>query len=228
MARKTVLFLCTGNYFRGRYAESLFNAVAEKQGLAWRATSRGLALERGVGNVGPMAPSAIKRLEGQGVRAIFDFARFPMSVTADDFTRAGLIVALKHAEHLPLMQERHPEWCEKLEYWHIDDALEALELIDREIQKLAVRFGADREKPKSGPTVRVGRETKGRRGKGVTLIWDVPLDEAGLQELATKLKNRCGTGGTVKDGQIEIQGDQRERITTELESLGYKVKRVGG
>ena len=77
-------------------------------------------------------------------------------------------------------------------------------------------------------TVKVGRETAGRRGKGVTTVFDVPLDEDGLKNLAATLKQRCGTGGTVKDGRIEIQGDQRERIIAELEKLGYKSKRVGG
>ncbi len=59
-------------------------------------------------------------------------------------------------------------------------------------------------------------------------MFDLPLDESGLRELAGTLKQRCGTGGTVKDGSIEIQGDQRERIVAELAKLGYKVKRVGG
>jgi translation initiation factor 1 len=77
-------------------------------------------------------------------------------------------------------------------------------------------------------TVKVGRETKGRRGKGVTTISDLLLNESGLAELATKLKQRLGTGGTSKDGRIEIQGDHRDRIVTELESMGYRVKRVGG
>lgn len=81
---------------------------------------------------------------------------------------------------------------------------------------------------KAAQVVRLGRETKGRRGKGVTTVFDVPLDEAGLLELATTLKNRCGTGGTVKDGVIEIQGDQRDRLATVLEALGYRVKRIGG
>ena len=76
--------------------------------------------------------------------------------------------------------------------------------------------------------MRVGRETKGRRGKGVTTVSDLPLDEPEILALAARLKERCGTGGTVKDGRIEIQGDQRERIVAELEKLGYKVKRVGG
>ena len=76
--------------------------------------------------------------------------------------------------------------------------------------------------------IRVGRETKGRRGKGVTIISDLRLDENGITELATKLKTRLGTGGTIKDGRIEIQGDHRDRIIQELEGLGYRVKRAGG
>jgi translation initiation factor 1 len=62
----------------------------------------------------------------------------------------------------------------------------------------------------------------------VTTVSDVPLDEAGLLELAATLKQRCGTGGTVKDGVIEIQGDQRARLAAALEGMGYRVKRVGG
>ncbi|MFI5459541.1 MAG: translation initiation factor [Isosphaerales bacterium] len=80
----------------------------------------------------------------------------------------------------------------------------------------------------SAPVVKLGRETKGRRGKGVTTVSDLPLDAAGLLELAAKLKERCGTGGTVKDGRIEIQGDQRDRLAAVLEGMGYRVKRVGG
>ena len=81
--------------------------------------------------------------------------------------------------------------------------------------------------PSKATVVRVGRETKGRRGKGVTVISDLPLSERGLTELTAKLKQRLGTGGTVKDGRIEIQGDHRDRIVTELEGMGYRVKRAG-
>ena len=84
------------------------------------------------------------------------------------------------------------------------------------------------EPPKKAMIVRVGRETKGRRGKGVTTVSDLPLDENGLLELAAKLKQLCGTGGTVKDGRIEIQGDQRERLVALLEGMGYRVKSAGG
>ena len=65
--QKSVLFLCTGNYYRSRFAEVLFNSVADRMGLPWRASSRGLALERGVNNVGPMAVDAGKVLEAMGV-----------------------------------------------------------------------------------------------------------------------------------------------------------------
>jgi len=83
-------------------------------------------------------------------------------------------------------------------------------------------------KPKSLGTVKLGRETAGRKGKGVTVIWELNLYEEGLKDLCTRLKNRCGSGGTVKDGRIEIQGDHRDTIQTELEKIGYKVKRSGG
>src|SRR5438046_4510439 len=92
---KAVLFLCTGNYYRSRFAEVLFNSVAAKMGLPWRASSRGLALERGVNNVGPMAASAIKALEAIGVRAGDAITRMPAQVTTDDLEGAALLVALK-------------------------------------------------------------------------------------------------------------------------------------
>ncbi len=82
--------------------------------------------------------------------------------------------------------------------------------------------------PKKVHTVKLSRETAGRKGKGVTVISELPLNDDELKELATQLKNKCGTGGTAKDGRIEIQGDHRDRIAQELERLGYKVKRSGG
>src|SRR5271157_4699276 len=128
---RSVLFLCTGNYYRSRFAEVLFNSVAGKMGLPWKACSRGLALERGVNNVGPMAVSAVKALEAMGVRAADAVARFPMQATVDDFALADWIVALKQAEHLPLIQERFSVWVEKVEFWQVDDAPDALALIER-------------------------------------------------------------------------------------------------
>jgi len=83
--------------------------------------------------------------------------------------------------------------------------------------------------PKGDGIVRVGRETKGRKGKGMTVVTGVPLHPEGLRDLAKQLKQKCGTaGGTLKDGKIEIQGDHRDLLVTELQSMGYTVKRSGG
>ena len=77
-------------------------------------------------------------------------------------------------------------------------------------------------------TVRIRRETKGRTGKGVTTVSGIGLAEADLKTLAKQLKQKCSTGGTVKDGVIEIQGDHREKLKAELEKLGHNVKLAGG
>jgi translation initiation factor 1 len=90
--------------------------------------------------------------------------------------------------------------------------------------------------PGSGPSagdiknarVRVGREVSGRGGKGVSVITGLPLNEAGLDALATKLKKSCGAGGVAKEGRIEIQGDHRDKLVAELAKLGYDAKRSGG
>lgn len=82
--------------------------------------------------------------------------------------------------------------------------------------------------PKSDGTVRVGRETKGRKGAGVTVVTGVPLAGAELVELTRSLKQRCGSGGTVRDGVIELQGDHRDTVVAELTKSGWRVKRVGG
>ncbi len=243
---KVVLFLCTGNYYRSRFAEVLFNSVAGRMGLPWRAFSRGLALERGVNNVGPIAREAVKALEAMGARDADAMARMPAPVTGEDFAAADLVVALKRDEHLPLLEERHPTRAERVEFWHVVDEPGALSHVEREVMALVARLlggwrespapadseerpaAASKEPARKPLTAKVGRETSGRRGKGVTTVFDLTLDDDGVRELAALLKQRCGTGGTVKGGRIEIQGDQRERVAAELERLGYKVKRVGG
>jgi len=82
--------------------------------------------------------------------------------------------------------------------------------------------------PKGDGIVRVGRETRGRRGKTVTTVTGVPLASDGLRDLAADLKRRCGTGGSTKDGVIEIQGDHRDTLVAALRERGYEVKRAGG
>jgi translation initiation factor 1 len=82
--------------------------------------------------------------------------------------------------------------------------------------------------PGRDSVVRVGRETQGRRGKGVTVIVGLPLAAPALDVLATELKRRCGTGGTVRGGAIELQGEHRDTVVAELVGRGYRVKRSGG
>jgi translation initiation factor 1 len=77
-------------------------------------------------------------------------------------------------------------------------------------------------------TIRVSRATQGRGGKGVSVISGLPLGPAQLEQLARELKQRCGSGGRVVDGQIEIQGEHRDTLVTELQRRGYNAKRAGG
>jgi translation initiation factor 1 len=91
----------------------------------------------------------------------------------------------------------------------------------------ACRCGQKRSAPPGDGIVRIGRETKGRKGKGVTTVTGIPLDPTGLEELARELKKRCGCGGAVKDGVIEIQGDQRA-LLAELLSKRWKTRLCGG
>lgn len=82
--------------------------------------------------------------------------------------------------------------------------------------------------PRGDGIVRVQRETKGRKGKGVTLITGIPLPAAELKTFAKKLKQCCGAGGAVKDGVVEIQGDHRDMLLEELKKEGWTVKKAGG
>ena len=85
-----------------------------------------------------------------------------------------------------------------------------------------------KERQADGNRVKVRREVAGRRGKAVTTVSGVPLDDAGLKELAGKLKKRCGVGGSVKGGVIEIQGDHRDAVVEILKGEGYAPVLAGG
>ncbi len=115
---KSVLFLCTGNYYRSRFAEIFFNHHAEQRGLPWRASSRGLALNPL--NVGPISQYTIERLTVHGIPLDAD-QRFPIDVTQQDFAAAFHVVAVKEAEHRPLIRSRFPTILERVEFWHVHD-----------------------------------------------------------------------------------------------------------
>ena len=88
--------------------------------------------------------------------------------------------------------------------------------------------GQKKGSPKGDSIVRVSRETKGRKGNGVTLVTGLALADPELTALAKQLKQRCGSGGTVKNGVVEVQGDHREVVLAELIRLGYQAKKAGG
>lgn len=87
---------------------------------------------------------------------------------------------------------------------------------------------ASRAAPAGDGIVRVTRETGGRNGKIVTVVRGLPLEAAALAELGRTLKAACGSGGTAKDGVIEIQGDHRDTVVMRLEQAGYRARRAGG
>jgi protein-tyrosine phosphatase len=141
---KRILFLCSGNYYRSRYAEILFNWHARQQGLRWQAESRGLAIDER--NPGPISAHTLARLAERGIPAS-GYERSPMPVGVDDFASAHHIVAVKKAEHWPAIEHKFPDWLHRVEYWHVDDldcssADEALPHLERQVLELIERLGA--------------------------------------------------------------------------------------
>jgi translation initiation factor 1 len=90
------------------------------------------------------------------------------------------------------------------------------------------RRGEQRAAAPAGGRPKVRRETSGRRGKEVTTVTGLPLDDAGLRELAGRLKKRCGVGGSAKHGVIELQGDHRDTVVATLREAGYDPVLAGG
>ena len=147
MEPKIVLFICTGNYYRSRFAELLFNSNARRVQLGWRATSRGLALELG-NNIGPISPHAFSRLRARGVALDYANLRSPLPLAQDDLARADRVIALKREEHLPLITQRFPQWVSRIEYWQVDDLDlaapdEALGTIEENVTTLIGRLSAE-------------------------------------------------------------------------------------
>lgn len=149
---KMVLFLCTGNYYRSRYAEILFNWKAQQLGLAWNADSRGL--DPDPRNPGPMSRDTMEALQKQGIP--FDkHLRLPLTVNENDFQRAHHVVAVKEAEHRPLIQRNFPHWLERVEFWHVHD-LDCsgpewtIPHLDREVTALVEKLTAGSQSPSRG------------------------------------------------------------------------------
>ena len=145
-SKQRVLFLCTGNYYRSRFAEILFNHRAEQLGLRWEADSRALAIERGAENVGPISRHATAGLAARGV-PLPEAQRLPKGCEACDFEAAHLVVALKEVEHRPYVRTKFPGWEDRVTYWHVHDVDqappdEALAQIEQLVDELVERCRA--------------------------------------------------------------------------------------
>jgi protein-tyrosine phosphatase len=117
---KTVLFLCTGNYYRSRFAEELFNHKVADTAVGWEAQSRALAIERGANNVGPLSPFTLHGLTARGCSARGS-DRMPLACVASDLDNAHRIIALNEPEHRPLVRSRFPEWELRIQFWEVED-----------------------------------------------------------------------------------------------------------
>jgi protein-tyrosine phosphatase len=117
---RRMLFLCTGNYYRSRFAELLFNHLAVEAAPGWSAFSRALAIELGTWNEGAIS---VHTRNACGVRGIVipEPISFPRSAEAEDFAVATRVIALKEAEHRGSMERRFPRWANRVEYWHVHD-----------------------------------------------------------------------------------------------------------
>jgi len=140
-----VLFLCTGNYYRSRFAEHLFNARAAAAGLAWRADSAGLEERCCERNPGPISSLAVETLAALGISLPVPH-RLPRDVSAYDLECAHRVIAMKDAEHRPLVRARFAEFEPKVEFWHVDDVEDAppertLPLLERQMIELVARLG---------------------------------------------------------------------------------------
>jgi protein-tyrosine phosphatase len=140
-----ILFLCTGNYYRSRFAELLFNDLATKAGIPWRAESRGLRTELNIFNVGPISVHTVRRLDGKGISPEAPH-RTPLQCSEADLAKADRVIALKEDEHRQMMEDRFPDWPDRIEYWHVHDldqatAEVALAEIEQLVEQLIKQLG---------------------------------------------------------------------------------------
>jgi protein-tyrosine phosphatase len=146
---RQVLFLCTGNYYRSRFAQILFNDLAERAKLSWRASSRGL--HAALAGPGSISPFTLSRLAEIGIDANHHAAALPTQCLEADLCGADRVIALKEDEHRTMLAARFPGWEDRVTYWHVHDldgatpaeALTEIEQLVRDlVDELAKENGA--------------------------------------------------------------------------------------
>lgn len=133
-----ILFLCTGNYYRSRFAELYFNWLAEQAGLPHRAVSRGLGLTDR--NVGPISKNTRRELLRLGVE-LQEEDRYPLAASEADFEAAARVIAVDEDEHTPMIELQYSGWVDRVEYWRVQDVeyippSEALPVLRRQVEAL--------------------------------------------------------------------------------------------
>ena len=114
---KHILFICTGNYYRSRFSEAVFNFLASRKNLPWRAFSRGLMIHL---VDGPLSPHTAHALSVRGISPFFT-APDRQALTRADLERAALVIALKRDEHEAMMRDQFPDWADRITYWDVHD-----------------------------------------------------------------------------------------------------------
>lgn len=121
VSKQRVLFICTGNYYRSRFAEELYNFMAQERGLDWKANSAALDIELGNKvNVGSMSAHTIAALKERGIPPLAQ-AKMPRQLDPNELADYDRAIALSESEHKPMLTKLHPELVEQVEFWTVED-----------------------------------------------------------------------------------------------------------
>lgn len=246
MTSGKILFLSTADSYASKVAEILFQRESERVELGWTASSGVVA--DGVSSLPPPDHNLVVAL---GFASADELPR-TQALSELEFDFAGSrVILLGSSDSEAILKGALPD--QKAAGYEVDlwttlekNSASLLEALQADIASYAVRLimqggrrpalpgsnssgtaSSKEQKKDKKSKVRVSLESKGRRGKQVTCISGLPLDDDEMQSLATRLKQRCGTGGTVKERRIEIQGDNCEKTLAYLNELGYQAKRSG-
>jgi len=238
---KVLLFIAKSNR-DSKLAELVFKSEALKNDVFWTSLSR---TSTGEFSEQQLTENELAVLSEFGIADAAAVASSMTQANIEDLKTADLVVHLRGGGEADL-RKLFPGYSGNSEVWKNTNCFENAGALRQSVSNLIVRLimkGGKRapivevtkvekveisKSDKANSKVRVSLDAKGRKGKKVSVVTGLPLEDDELEKLAAKLKQLCGSGGTVKDGDIEIQGDHVAKILAELQKLGYKPKRSGG